>query len=106
MARRKQATGLTHRKGLGNRHRLARERLLRQHVDGSPCGICGEPMFRSQGLDADHSRPRAVYGAHATSADRLCHRSCNRSEGARLGNALRSNGYSEPDRTGLSMPWP
>jgi 5-methylcytosine-specific restriction endonuclease McrA len=106
MTARKQARGKTHLKGLGNRHRLARERLLRHHVDGSLCELCGEPMFRSQKLDADHSHARVLYGPHATRADRLTHQSCNRAEGARLGNALRDNGYSEPDRTGLSMPWP
>jgi hypothetical protein len=104
--RRKQATGKTHLKGLGARHKAQRARLLREFTDGQICGICGEPMFRSQGLDADHSRPRAVYGPHATSADRLTHSACNRAEGGRLGNALRSVGYSEPDLTGLVMPWP
>jgi hypothetical protein len=63
-------------------------------------------MMPGQKLDADHSRARALYGPHATRADRLTHQSCNRAEGARLGNALRGNGYSEPDLTGLVMPWP
>jgi hypothetical protein len=107
MTRRKQATGVTHRKGLGNRHRLQRERLLRALPDGSPCPICQLPMWKStQRLHADHEVPRAIAGPHAL-ATRIVHGACNEAEGARLSNARRSHsGLSEPDRRGLAMPWP
>lgn len=107
---RKQATGLTHRKGLGNRHKLQRERLLRQHRDGIDlCPYCTRPMWLSEGLDADHEIPRALAGPHAL-ANRLAHRGCNRSAGASLGNRMRAHGeqieHVEVDRTGLAMQWP
>lgn len=104
---RKQAKGLTHRKGLGNTHRLVRARLLRQHRDGIDlCPYCDRPMFRSEELDADHAVPRAIAGPHAA-ATRLAHRSCNRSAGAALGNARRGHSdHVEPDLTGLAFPWP
>jgi len=60
-------------------------------------------MWRAQGLQADHSRPRAIAGPHRL-ADRLVHGWCNSSAGASLGNAIRA--HSKPDTTGLSMPWP
>lgn len=108
MASRRQPRGETHRKGLGNRHRLQRERLLRVLPDLSPCPICGEVMRKGiDRLDADHSQPRALYGPRQL-ADRITHSACNRSEGARLGNALRSHSAlsDEPDLTGLSFAWP
>ena len=106
----KQPRGTTTLKGLGAPHRKQRERLLRQFVDGSLCGICAEPMWRGQALDADHSQARALYGVHGR-ADRLTHSACNRSEGAKLGNAIRSAGSEpvEPDdleRNRLAMQWP
>jgi hypothetical protein len=99
--------GGTTAKGLGHRHRQRRELLLRRHVDGSPCELCGQPMFRAQGLQADHSRPRALHGPREL-ADRLTHSWCNESAGGRLGAQLngKRSGRSEPDRSGLAMPWP
>jgi 5-methylcytosine-specific restriction endonuclease McrA len=96
-------------KGLGYRHRQQREHLLRLHVEGSPCGMCCQPMFKHQGLDADHSIPRALGGAHRL-ADRLVHASCNSRAGARLGNLLR-RGDDWCDETAnivapLAFPWP
>lgn len=78
---RKRASSTTDR-GLGWRHQQQRERLLRAHRDGTPCWWCGEPMYRSQALDADHEEARATGGTRAT---RLLHASCNRSrkDGAR-----------------------
>lgn len=73
-------------RGLGHRHQQARKRALRAHQDGAPCPFCGEGMFRTQDLDLDHSVPRALGG---TKGDRLAHRSCNRSAGARMGNRMR-----------------
>jgi 5-methylcytosine-specific restriction endonuclease McrA len=65
-------------RGLGWSHQKRRATLLRQLVDGTPCGHCHQPMFKTQALDADHSVPRSLGG---TQADRLLHMSCNRSRG-------------------------
>lgn len=70
-APRKRAASTTAR-GLGWSHQQQRERLLRRLVDGEPCWWCGEPMFKTQELDADHSHSRAMGG---TRADRLLHKS-------------------------------
>lgn len=69
-------------KGLGWQHQKQRERLLRMHRDGDGCWWCGEPMYRSQSLDADHEDARVNGGSVAS---RLLHASCNRSrkDGAR-----------------------
>ncbi|MFC9769098.1 HNH endonuclease [Rhodococcus jostii] len=69
------STRTTTQRGLGWAHQQQRERLLKQHVDGTGCWWCGVPMFRSQDLDADHTQARAHGGKKA---DRLLHRSCNR----------------------------
>lgn len=68
----------TTQRGLGAPHQRRRRVLLAQHVEGVPCAVCGRPMYRHQGLDADHSVERAVVGAHHAVADRLLHAPCNR----------------------------
>jgi hypothetical protein len=65
-------------RGLGWRHRQARENLLRNHVEGSLCWWDNEPMFKAQGLHADHSLPRSQGG---TVPDRLLHSWCNEERG-------------------------
>ena len=81
-------------RGLGWEHQKRRERLLKDHLDGSPCYWCGLPMFRdrasnwdydpasadraSGSLAADHSHARAHGGTHS---DRLLHGYCNKSRG-------------------------
>jgi 5-methylcytosine-specific restriction endonuclease McrA len=68
-------------RGLGWRHRQQRAELLRQTPDGTPCQVCGDPMYPESdpgSVDADHSLPRALGGVHA---DRLLHRACNRGRG-------------------------
>jgi hypothetical protein len=95
-------------RGLGHRHRQRRETMLRQHVEGSLCELCGEPMFRAQGLQADHEVPRAIAGPRAL-ASRLVHSWCNARAGGILGaerNGRSHSGRSEADRSGLAMPWP
>nr|WP_241737285.1 hypothetical protein [Dietzia sp. CQ4] len=71
------------------------------HKDGTPCWWCGEPMFRSQALDADHEEARANGGKRAS---RLLHSPCNRSRkaGARDGErpALAIAG-PRPDRAAV-----
>ncbi|WP_155292969.1 hypothetical protein [Rhodococcoides fascians] len=66
----------TTQKGLGHAHQEQRRHLLRVHIDGTPCAECGEPMFKTQALDADHELARAHGGKKA---NRLLHASCNRS---------------------------
>ncbi|QDF19683.1 HNH endonuclease [Corynebacterium phage Dina] len=70
------STKTTTERGLGWDHQQQRARLLKLHVDGTPCWWCGEPMYRSQALDADHIQAR---GNGGRKADRLLHASCNRS---------------------------
>jgi hypothetical protein len=65
-------------RGLGWQHQKQRARLVARHVEGSLCWWCGEPMYRSQGLAADHSVARAKGGALA---DRLLHGPCNAQRG-------------------------
>lgn len=68
-------------RGLGRDHRIQREKLIRQHRDGTPCWWCGMPMFKdkaknwdSKALAADHTHARVAGG---TKADRLLHFTCN-----------------------------
>lgn len=81
-------------KGLGWRHQQQRERLLRMHRDGDACWWCGEPMYRSQSLDADHEDARAHGGSVAT---RLLHSGCNRS---------RKDGARDDQRPAMAGPAP
>ncbi|WP_230557731.1 hypothetical protein [Rhodococcus sp. I2R] len=91
-----------HERGLGYDHVRQRKNLLHQHVDGSPCYWCGEPLFKDpaanwdeQSLAADHSHARALGG---TVADRLLHNQCNsqRQDGA--------HDHERPAVTGVP-PW-
>lgn len=77
-------------RGYDRRHEKQRERLMRQLVDGAPCGHCGKPMYRDPArnfdgapLEANHSDPLANYTDKraAPLADELLHRFCNRSLG-------------------------
>lgn len=70
-------------RGLGRDHRIQREKLIRQHRDGTPCWWCGMPMhgdrrkqsnWDGKALAADHTHARAAGG---TRADRLLHFTCN-----------------------------
>lgn len=65
-------------KGLGWDHQQVAKELKRVHVEGTICWWCGEPMYLSQGLAADHSKARAKGG---TKADRLLHGPCNSARG-------------------------
>lgn len=68
----------TTQRGYGHRHQQERDRLLARHRDGTRCWWCGDPMLKSQALEADHGHALAKGG---TRADRLLHMSCNRSRG-------------------------
>src|SRR5204862_1612917 len=54
---------------------------------GAPCWRCGKVMLPGQLLDLDHTVPR-VYGGRGPRV--MTHAACNRSGGARMGNALRT----------------
>lgn len=88
--------GTTAQRGLGAAHQKDRKRLLAIHRDGDPCWRCGQPMYKSQGLDRDHIVDRALGGAEGPAV--LAHRSCNRSAGAKLGNRLQPQLTMAPGR--------
>lgn len=73
--------GNTTERGYGHQHQQRRKRLLAAHIDGTPCPYCGEPMLRTDELDADHSTPLTLGGSVA---DRLAHSRCNREAGSAL----------------------
>jgi 5-methylcytosine-specific restriction endonuclease McrA len=77
--------GTTTQRGLGWSHQKRRAYLLRNLTDGTPCAHCGQPMYRTQKLEADHTLPRSQGG---TTADRLLHMRCNRQLGGQLGRAV------------------
>lgn len=68
-------------RGYGSDHQRIRKALLAEAY-GQDCHHCGEPMLPGQALDLDHTADRTGYRGFA-------HASCNRSEGARRGNAKR-----------------
>lgn len=85
------STGVTMRatttqRGYGAEHQTARRHALDNHTDGDPCGFCGQPMYRAQRLDLDHTTPLALGG---DGPRRLTHAKCNRAAGARIGNRRR-----------------
>ena len=80
-------------KGLGWAHQKQVKRLKAQHIEGTPCPICHEPMYLSQGLTGEHSKPRSL-GGHL--ADCLAHAPCNYSRGN--GTRGSSKAASEPAR--------
>lgn len=74
-------TGTTTSRGYGHNHQTNRNKLLYNHRDGTPCDICGQPMYRNPtqnpdtaALEADHRE-----GDKTKLAYRLLHRRCNRS---------------------------
>lgn len=71
---------------LGYPHQRLRSRLLPQAY-GTPCPKCGKLMLQGQDLDLDHDLPRALGGR--AGQGRMAHRHCNRSHGAKLGQAMR-----------------
>lgn len=106
-------TRTTTARGLGWRHQQRVAALKRNHLDGTPCWWCGEPLYLSQGLSGDHSIPRSAGGSLA---DRLLHSWCNSARGdgsrdhlrpavtGRQGTGAIRAVSAERDR--LAMPWP
>ncbi|WP_198387718.1 AAA family ATPase [Rhodococcus pyridinivorans] len=88
-------------RGMGWDHQQHRDRLLRLHIDGTPCWWCERPMFRDPArnfdgavLEADHSLARVNGG---TVADRLLHHRCNRQRGRGTRDHLRPAVASAPE---------
>jgi hypothetical protein len=70
-------------RGYGRAHQLERERWRSTVAAGrATCCRCGEPITPGAAWDLDHTDDRTSYSGPA-------HRSCNRSAGARKGNAKR-----------------
>ncbi|MEU0040234.1 hypothetical protein [Streptomyces sp. NPDC006333] len=74
-------TGNTTADGYGYEHQQLR-RVLLAEAYGRPCHHCGLAMLPGQRLDLDHTADRSGYRG-------MAHASCNRSDGARRGNAMR-----------------
>ncbi len=69
-------------RGYGVQHQRTRARLIARAY-GQLCGLCGQVMEPGQDLDLDHTPDRTGYRG-------MAHASCNRSDGARRGNAMRA----------------
>lgn len=100
----------TTQRGLGHRHKQQVEHLKRQHIEGTPCWWCGQPMYLAQGLSGDHSIPRSAGG---TLADRLLHATCNteRGDGSRDHQRPALTGQPRHKHTGddlgtRALAWP
>lgn len=83
-ARNRQSAGSRH---YNWAHQQQRTRLIAAHQDGTPCRLCGQPMYLTQGLDAGH--PPWAPVATGSKPDALEHRACNRRAGAQAGNRQR-----------------
>lgn len=74
----------TPQRGYGRHHQRTRTTALRNLTPGTPCPLCGQPMYREQNLDLDHETPIAL-GGNPHGPRRLTHARCNRQAGARIG---------------------
>lgn len=102
-------------RNLGHKHQQQRNRLFRNHTDGTKCWWCGRKMYRDKTLNfdqlplaADHSIPRSRGG---TLADRLLHGRCNseRGDGSRDDQRPALTGKTIDNDRGLgplAMAWP
>lgn len=97
-------------RGYDHRHQQVRRRLLAKLKDGQPCEWCGQPMHRKPernfdgaALEADHTKDLKHHGPG--DADRLLHRTCNRSRGD--GNDHRKPGAGEQrdPHPGATFTW-
>jgi hypothetical protein len=66
----------------GYRHQRARASWEKRGVVGRPCAKCGRPILDGQPWDLGHSDDGMTYTGPE-------HAACNRSDGARRGNAAR-----------------
>lgn len=93
-------------RGYGWKHQKTRERLLRNHVDGTPCDVCGKPMYKDPTknwdgakLEAEHPIPQMTLPMaqrRHNEAKKLLHRFCNRSEGGKLAHEGKRAEQIEP----------
>jgi 5-methylcytosine-specific restriction endonuclease McrA len=83
MARQGNTTAL----GMGYRYQQDRKHAIAAMPDGTPCELCGQPMYRTQKLHYDHIIPRALGGKDGPK--RIVHAACN----MRAGQALRTQLY-------------
>jgi len=65
-------------RGYDSAHRARRRRALAYMPEGHPCPRCGQPMYRHQQLDLDHTDTREGYLG-------LSHARCNRAAGGAQG---------------------
>lgn len=79
--------GTTTQQGYGWAHQKRRARLVPQAI-GTRCPRCGNPMTDPTEMDAAHTTPVALDPTSV--ADHVLCATCNRSDGGRLGQALRS----------------
>jgi hypothetical protein len=77
-------------------HRQARKHALANLIDGTPCHLCGHPMYRTQRLHLDHTPDRTTYRG-------LAHAQCNRVDGARRGAQVANK--RQPERPRASQRW-
>jgi hypothetical protein len=64
-----------HERGYGSAHVRRRDELLKALVPGTPCSLCGLPMYAWQKLHAGHTV--ALRDDPAAVADCLQHEACN-----------------------------
>lgn len=97
-------------RGYDHRHQQVRKRLMMRLKDGQACEWCGQPMYRKPeqnfdgaALEADHTRDLKHHGPG--DADRLLHRTCNRSRGD--GNDHRKPGTNKQrdPHPGATFTW-
>jgi hypothetical protein len=88
---RKKPAKTTKERGLGWEHQKRVAQLKQRHRPGTPCRLCGKPMWDVSTLDGGHARgqERALGGKHLP--DALEHRGCNRSAGAKFLHAMQGH---------------
>lgn len=77
-------------RGYGYQHKRIRAALM-SSAYGRTCHLCGQPMWRGQDLDLDHTRDR--HGYHG-----MTHASCNRRDGAQ-------RSHQRNQKRGISRAW-
>jgi len=79
--KRDKARGTREQRGYGTTHKRLRAKLL-PTAYGTPCPLCGDPMWPHQDLHLDHTPDRKGYRG-------IVHATCNTSDGATRGNSSR-----------------
>lgn len=96
-------------RGYDHAHRTRAERLRANHIDGTPCWWCGEPMYRDRTRNPDYDptatrsdgQPDPTSGVlhrdHIDDGDQLLHGLCNKQRG---------NGHRDHQRPALTKHQP